>query len=190
MDGINLSKGERIAITKDKPGLVKLRAELSWDVNKSSGPAFDLDASAAILNANGKLLSKDHFVYFNNKKDPSGSVSSSGDNLTGAGDGADEIISIDLSKLPPDAAQIDFIVNIHDAVARRQNFGQVPKAKIEIKSDADNAVLAHYDLEENFSSETSIHPGSLYKKDGEWSFKAVGAGYTRNLNDFFTAYAA
>lgn len=192
MNQIVLTKGANVNLTKDNPGLDKIRCELSWDANPGTGPAYDLDASAAILNANGKLLGNDknNFIYFGNKKSPTGAVYSSGDNLTGAGDGPDETVFVELSKLPADATQVDLFVTIYQAAARRQNFGQVPKSGIALKDSRDGTVLAKYDLQENFSTETSIHIGSIYKSDSQWKFRAVGAGYAREIGDFFTAYAA
>ncbi len=191
MPELNMTKGERVSLTKDNPGLSVLRVELSWDAKKSGGGAdFDLDASAFLLNSNGKLAKDDNLVYFRNKVSPCASVKSSGDNLTGAGDGPDETLFVDLTKVPADVESIDFIINIYDAVARKQNFGQVPKAAIKIVEDGTNKVLANYDLEENFSAETSLHPATIYRKDGGWSFKAVGAGYQRDLGGYLSNYKA
>lgn len=192
MTSIVLTKGANVNLTKDNPGLDKLRCELSWDANPGTGPAYDLDASAVILNGNGKLLdaNQKNFVYFGNKKSPDGSVYSSGDNLTGAGEGPDETIFIELSKLPTTAEQVDIFVTIYEAGKRHQNFGQVPKSGISMKDDRNGTVLATYDLQESFSTETALHIGSIYKKDGEWKFRAVGAGYAREIGDFFAAYAA
>lgn len=187
---VNLTKGQNTNLTKDHPGLDKMRVELSWDANQGTGAAYDLDASAVILNANGKLLNSESFVFFNNKKSPTGAVWSSGDNLTGAGEGADETIFVELSKLPADAIQIDVFITIFEAAKRRQNFGSVKNAKVEVKDDRNGTVIAKYDLQEDFAPETGVHTASLYKKDGEWKFRAVGAGYAREIGDFFQAYAA
>lgn len=189
---IVLTKGANIDLTKTHPGLDKIACELSWDVNPGAGSAYDLDGSAAILTANGKLVGNDklNFVYFGNKKSPNGAVYSSGDNLTGAGDGADETIFIELSKLPADCEQIDVFVNIYQAKQRNQNFGQVPKAGIVVKDVRDGTVLAKYDLQDNYATETSVMVGSVYRKDGEWKFRAVGAGHQKEIGEFFQAYAA
>jgi tellurium resistance protein TerD len=189
-----LKKGERTSLTKENPGLRAVVVGLGWDSNSfSTGSAFDLDASAFVCRedkGNPKLISDKHFVFYGNKATPNESVKHSGDNLTGAGDGDDESIVVDLSKLEDTCSEISVIVTIYDAVARRQNFGQVRKSYIRIL-DADTQVeLARSDLEEDFSSATAVQFGSLYRKDGGWSFKSVCAGYEKGLTDFVKYYGA
>lgn len=191
--GISLEKGGRINLSKNTPGLTRVRLGLGWNANRyDTGHDFDLDASAFVckLNAAGepKLISDQHFVFYGNEADPQKATVHSGDCRTGEGDGDDESIVVDLTKLSADAAEISFIVTIHDCVARGQNFGQVSNSYIKIYDDVTGAELANYDLEEEFSTETAVQFGSLYKKDNQWSFKAVGAGYKLGLADFVVGY--
>ena len=180
---INLEKGQRQAI--DAP---KFTVGLGWDSNSSAtGEAFDLDASVFIVGANGKILSDNHFVYYNNTKSPDDSVIHTGDNLTGAGDGDDEQISVDLSKISADAVEICFVVTIHQADTRRQNFGQIRNSFIRI-IDNSNAELVKYELDEDFSIETAVEFGRIYKRNNEWKFEAVGSGMKGGLQDFLTKY--
>lgn len=180
---INLEKGQRQAI--DAP---KFTVGLGWDSNSSAtGEAFDLDASVFIVGANGKILSDNHFVYYNNTKSPDESVIHTGDNLTGAGDGDDEQIIVDLSKISPDAVEICFVVTIHQADSRRQNFGQIRNSFIRI-IDNTNTELVKYELDEDFSIETAVEFGRIYKRNGEWKFEAVGSGMKGGLQDFLTKY--
>ena len=190
---INLTKGGRINLDKSAPGLRVARLGLSWDANAfDTGTAFDLDASVFVCTTdaagNAKLLSDEHFVFYNNPASPEGAVKHSGDSRTGADAGDDESILVDFAKLPESAAEISIVVTIHEATARRQNFGQVRNSSIKLYDDATGTVIASYDLEEDYSNETAVQFGSLYKKDGAWLFKAVGAGYTRGLEDFVRAY--
>ena len=180
---INLEKGQRQAI--DAP---KFTVGLGWDSNSSAtGEAFDLDASVFIVGANGKILSDNHFVYYNNVKSPDESVIHTGDNLTGAGDGDDEQITVDLSKISADAVEICFVVTIHQADTRRQNFGQIRNSFIRI-IDSSNTELVKYELDEDFSIETAVEFGRIYKRNNEWKFEAVGSGMKGGLQDFLTKY--
>jgi len=180
---INLEKGQRQAI--DAP---KFTVGLGWDSNSSAtGEAFDLDASVFIVGANGKILSDNHFVYYNNTKSPDESVIHTGDNLTGAGDGDDEQITVDLSKIAADAVEICFVVTIHQADTRRQNFGQIRNSFIRI-IDSSNTELVKYELDEDFSIETAVEFGRIYKRNNEWKFEAVGSGMKGGLQDFLTKY--
>ncbi|MDK2126041.1 TerD family protein [Parachitinimonas caeni] len=187
---INLEKGGRINLSKTHPTLVKVRMGLGWDTKKfDTGSDFDLDVSVFVLTAASKLLSDQHFIFYNNLQTPDGAVRHAGDNRTGDAQGDDETIYIDLSRMPPNATEISFVATIHDAEARRQNFGQVQNSYIRLYNDATNEVIAQYKLEEEFSSETSLQFGSVYRNEtGEWLFKAVGAGYKRGLLDFVRAY--
>lgn len=181
---INLTKGGNINLTKTVPNATKFVFGLGWDKNRYDGAEFDADASAALLNAAGKLDGDSAFVFFNNQVDASGSVELSGDNRTGEGEGHDEEIVVDLGSVPATVETIRFAVTIYDAETRKQNFGQVENAYIEVINQADNSVVARYDLSEDFSVETCVVIGELYKKNGEWKFKAVGAGYGGGLEAY------
>lgn len=179
---ISLQKGQKIDLTKTNPGLTQIMVGLGWDVNKyDGGSEFDLDASAFLLNASGKAESDSDFVFYGNQKHPSGSVESKGDNTTGAGEGDDEQIMIDLSKVPANVDKIDFTVTIYDADKRNQNFGQVSNAYIRIVDNASGAELIRYDLSEDFSIETAVIAGELYRNGSEWKFNAIGSGFSGGL---------
>ena len=179
---ISLSKGQKVDLTKGKPGLSKLTVGLGWDTNKYDGQAnFDLDAAVFLLGANSKVQSDSDFVFYNNTRHSSGAVQHMGDNRTGAGEGDDEVIHIDLAAVPADIDKIDFTVTIHDAEARRQNFGQVSNAYIHVIDDAKGEELIRYDLGEDFSIETAVIVGELYRNAGEWKFNAIGSGFKGGL---------
>ncbi|HIC8757319.1 TerD family protein [Elizabethkingia anophelis] len=181
---INLQKGQRESIQSPK-----FIIGLGWDTNSTStGSAFDLDASAFILGENGKILSNQHFVFYNNLKSPNDAVVHTGDNLTGDGDGDDEQIIIDLSKIENEASEISIIVTIHDAIGRNQNFGQIRNSFIRIADESSNQELLKYELEEDFSIETAVEFGRVYRKNGEWKFEAVGAGMKGGLEDYLNKY--
>lgn len=188
---VNLTKGQRVDLTKTNPGVSKFCVGLGWDTNgTSTGGDFDLDASVFMLGQNGKLLSEQHFVFYNNTKSPGDAVVHSGDNRTGQGDGDDESILVDASKLGTDVDQLLFVVTIHEAAARNQNFGQVRNAFIRVLNDETNTELMKYDLSEDFSVETAMTFGRLYKKDGELKFEAVGAGQVGGLEQYLNQYKA
>ena len=179
---INLTKGQKIDLTKENPSLTKIMVGLGWDVNMFDGGAdFDLDASAFVCGANGKCTRDEDFVFYKNLTHPSGAVKHMGDNLTGEGDGDDEQIEVDLSKLPANIEKVAFTVTIYDADRRRQNFGQVSNAYIRIVDEATGSEIVHYDLGEDFSIETAIVVGELYKHNGNWKFNAIGSGYRGGL---------
>ena len=179
---INLFKGQKVDLTKGNPGLSKIIIGLGWDVNKyDGGSAFDLDAAAFMLTANGKVQNDSDFVFYNNLKHSSGSVQHMGDNLTGAGDGDDEQIKIDLSKVPANVEKIAFTVTIHEAEQRRQNSGQVSNAFIHVFNEVKNTDLIRYDLGEDFSIETAVVVAELYRSSGEWKFNAIGSGFQGGL---------
>jgi len=181
---INLQKGQRETINAPK-----FVVGLGWDANSSStGSSFDLDASVFILNENKKLVSDEHFVFYNNPKSPDEAVIHSGDNLTGAGDGDDEQIHVDLSKIASNAAEICIVVTIHEAEGRRQNFGQVRSSFIRIFDPVTNADLLKYELDEDFSIETAVEFGRIYKRNNEWKFEAIGAGMKGGLQDYLNKY--
>ncbi|MBC7566536.1 MAG: TerD family protein [Pedobacter sp.] len=181
---INLQKGQRENI--DAP---KFTIGLGWDTNSSStGSAFDLDASIFMLTENKKLVSDNHLVFYNNLKSPDDAVEHTGDNLTGDGDGDDEQIKVDLTKADAKVAEICVVVTIHDAEGRRQNFGQVRNSFVRIFDAATNEVLLKYELEEDFSIETAVEFGRIYKREGKWKFEAVGVGMKGGLQDYLNKY--
>lgn len=183
---INLQKGQRIEI-----GLSKVGVGLGWDPNESTGFDFDLDASAFMLGGNKKLPQDEYFVFYNNQKSPDGAVESSGDDLTGGNSdgGDDETLTVDLTKVDSRIEEIIFTVTIHDAIARKQNFGQVHNSYIRIYNAATNEEIARYDLDEDFSIETAVEFGRLYKRGSEWKFEAMGIGYKGGLQYFVDKYA-
>lgn len=180
---INLQKGQREALNTPK-----FTIGLGWDVNSTStGAQFDLDASVFIMGDNKKLLADEFFVFYNNLKSPDEAVEHTGDNLTGAGDGDDEQITVDLSKTDPRVTELSIVVTIHDADARKQNFGQVRNSFVRIV-DAGGTELLKYELEEDFSIETAVEFGRIYKRNNEWKFEAVGAGMRGGLQDYLNKY--
>jgi tellurium resistance protein TerD len=178
---ISLQKGQNVSLTKQAPGLKRVRFGLGWDARATDGAAFDLDASAFVLDASGKVLSDKHFVFYNNPRDPAGAVAHQGDNLTGAGAGDDEVLEVDLGLLTPDTAKVTFVVTIHDAETRKQNFGQVSNAYIRALNAEGEQEIARYDLSEDASIETAMIFGELYRHNDEWKFKAIGQGYAGGL---------
>ncbi len=179
---INLSKGQKVDLTKGNPSLKNLMVGLGWDVNAfDGGYDFDLDASAFVLGANGKCPTEKDFIFYGNLVHQSGAVEHMGDNLTGSGDGDDEQIVVDLSRIPQNIEKVAFTVTIYDADVRRQNFGQVSNAYIRIVDQATGQEVVHYDLGEDFSIETAIVVGELYKRNGDWKFNAIGSGFQGGL---------
>lgn len=179
---VNLTKGQKVDLTKGNPGLSKIIVGLGWDTNKYDGGAdFDLDAAAFLLGTNGKVASDSDFVFYGNLKHSSGGVEHMGDNLTGEGDGDDEQIKVNLSSVPAGIAKIGFTVTIYEAEERRQNFGQVSNAYIRIVDETSNTELIRYDLGEDFSIETAVVVGELYRNGSEWKFNAIGSGFRGGL---------
>ena len=179
---VSLQKGQKVSITKDNPGLSKVVVGLGWDVNQfDTGGDFDLDVAAFMLTDSGKVAKSEDFVFFGNLTHPSGSVQHMGDNLTGAGEGDDEQIKVNLSAVPANITKIAFTVTIYDADVRRQNFGQVNNAFIRIYNEMTGEELLRYDLGEDFSIETAAVFGELYKNGNEWKFNAIGSGYQGGL---------
>ncbi|AEW94819.1 MULTISPECIES: TerD family protein [Streptomycetaceae] len=178
---VSLSKGGNISLTKEAPGLTAVTVGLGWDVRTTTGTDFDLDASAIAVDATGRVHSDQHFVFFNNRSTPDRTIVHSGDNLTGAGDGDDEEIKVDLAGLPAAVAKVVFPVSIYDAGSRGQNFGQVRNAYIRVVNQADGAEIARYDLSEDAATETAMVFGELYRNGAEWKFRAVGQGYASGL---------
>ncbi|KAA2244432.1 TerD family protein [Chitinophaga agrisoli] len=181
---INLQKGQRQTINAPK-----FTIGLGWDANASStGTSFDLDASIFVMGDNKKILSDQHFIFYNNLVSPDGSVEHTGDNLTGEGSGDDEQIKIDLSKADSKITEICVVVTIHEAESRRQNFGQVRNSYIRIFDPSTNEVILKYELEEDFSIETAVEFGRIYKRNDEWKFEAVGVGMKGGLQDYLNKY--
>ena len=179
---ISLSKGQKVDLTKTNPGLTNVVVGLGWDTNKyDGGKDFDLDSSVFLLGENGKVPSESDFVFYNNTKGGNGSVIHTGDNRTGAGDGDDEAVEINLTNVPANIQRITFTITIHDAEARNQNFGQVSNAYVRIFNPASNQELIRFDLGEDFSIETALVVGELYRHNGEWKFSAIGSGYQGGL---------
>jgi tellurium resistance protein TerD len=182
---INLEKGQRVNV-----GLPKFTVGLGWDANSSStGEEFDLDASVFILGKNKKIVSDEYFVFYNNLTSPDGAVEHTGDNKTGEGDGDDESIKVDLSKINPAVAEICIVVTIHKAEERHQNFGQVRNSYVRIYNPDNNEELLKYELEEDFSVETAIEFGRIYERNGEWKFEAVGVGQKGGLDEYLKKYS-
>jgi tellurium resistance protein TerD len=178
---VSLSKGGNVSLSKEAPGLNKITVGLGWDARSTDGQAFDLDASAFLLNEGGRVRSDADFIFYNNKVGAGGAVNHQGDNKDGQGAGDDEAIAIELNALPADVSKISFAVTIHDGEGRRQNFGQVSNAYIRVLNAANGDVIARYDLSEDASLETSIIFGELYRHGAEWKFRAVGQGFKGGL---------
>lgn len=186
---LDLTKGHKMDLTKGTT-LTKVKIGLGWDVKAvvSTGVEFDLDAIAAAVNAEGKVTDNPGFVYFKNLSGLDGAITHSGDNLTGAGAGEDEIITIDLAKLPPDKQAVEITICIHDAVARNQNFGQVQNAFARVYNADTNEELAKFDLSEDYSASRSVKVGKVYRHNGEWKFEATGAGLPGTIVDLAASY--
>ena len=178
---VSLSKGGNVSLTKEAPGLSAVTVGLGWDVRTTTGTDFDLDASAIAVNSSGRVHSDGHFVFFNNRSAPDGTIVHTGDNVTGAGEGDDEQINVNLTVLPAEVEKIVFPVSIYDADNRNQNFGQVRNAFIRIVNQAGGAEIARYDLSEDAATETAMVFGELYRHGSEWKFRAVGQGYASGL---------
>ena len=179
---VNLQKGQKVDLTKGNPSLKKLIVGLGWDTNKYDGGAdFDLDAAAFLCGEDGRVHSDADFVFYNNLVHSSGCVEHTGDNLTGAGEGDDEVIKVDLERVPENISKISFTVTIFEADERRQNFGQVSNAYIHIFDEVTGTEILRFDLGEDFSIETAVVVGELYKNNGSWKFNAIGSGFQGGL---------
>ncbi|EKT4529613.1 TerD family protein [Pseudomonas asiatica] len=185
---LTLQKGGNLSLTKTDPSLTKIIVGLGWDPRSTDGTEFDLDASAFLLGANGKVRGEADFIFYNQLKSPDGSIEHTGDNRTGAGDGDDEVLKVDLSRVPADIDKIAFTVTIHDADTRKQNFGQVGGSFIRIANDVTGAEVVRYDLAEDASTETAMIFAELYRNNGEWKFRAVGQGYSGGLKALANSY--
>ncbi len=189
---VSLAKGQRVSLEKVAPGLSEVFIGLGWDVKSTdSGYDFDLDSSVFLLSANEKLISDSHFIFYNNltSPDPDKSVQHLGDNLTGVGEGDDEVIKINLKKVPADIQKIVVTVTIHEAQQRKQNFGQVHNAFMRVVNAETKQEAIRYDLVEDYSIETALIMTELYRKDGEWRLNAVGAGYQGGLQALLDRYS-
>ena len=182
---ISLVKGQKIDI-----GLSKISVGLGWNPNEGTGHDFDLDASAFMINANRIIPEDNYFIFYGNIDSPDGALHHTGDDPTGgnSAEGDDETIQVDISKINADIQEILFVVTIHDAAARKQNFGQVRNSYIRIVDDATDQEIAKYELGEDFSIETGIEFGRLYKRDNKWKFEASGIGYKEDLAFFLSKY--
>ncbi len=178
---LTLSKGQNLSLSKTDPGLKKIIIGLGWDPRATDGQEFDLDASAFLLTDTGKVRSDGDFIFYNQKTSTCGSVVHTGDNRTGEGDGDDEQVKVDLSKVPADVHRVVISVTIHDADQRRQSFGQVGNAFIRVVNEETGSEVVRYDLSEDYSTETAMVFGEIYRHSGEWKFKAVGQGYAGGL---------
>ncbi|MFO0609645.1 MAG: TerD family protein [Polyangiales bacterium] len=178
---VSLSKGGNISLSKEAPGLKAIVLGLGWDARATDGQSFDLDASAFLLNANGRVRSDADFIFYNQLRSADGAVEHTGDNTSGAGEGDDESIKVDLTRVAADIQRIAVTVTIHDAEARRQNFGMVSNAFIRVVNAVDQKEVARYDLSEDASTETAMIFGELYRHGNDWKFRAVGQGFAGGL---------
>ena len=185
---VSLSKGGNVSLTKKAPGLTEVVVGLGWDPRVTDGSEFDLDASVFIVGENGKVLNDGSFVFYNNKTSPDGNVVHQGDNRSGAGEGDDEQVNVNLSGFAPETKKLVFAVTIHEADARKQSFGQVSNAYIRVLNKADGKEIARYDLSEDASTETAMVFGELYSHNGEWKFKAIGQGFAGGLAPLASSY--
>lgn len=185
---ISLSKGGNVSLTKTEPGLKKAFIGLGWDVRVTEGTDFDLDASLFMVKEDGKVRSDSDFIFFNNLKSSDGSVEHMGDNLTGAGEGDDEVIKVDLEKIPADITKLVVGVTIHEAETRRQNFGMVSSSFIRIVNQDNNNEITRYDMSEDASTETAMLFGEFYRHSGEWKFRALGQGFSGGLGPMAKSY--
>lgn len=185
---LSLKKGGNVNLSKEAPGATKMRIGLGWSARAGSGAAFDLDASAFMLAANGKVRGDDDMIFYNQLTAKDGSVSHSGDNLTGDGDGDDETILIDFSKMAPGVDKISVCVTIHEALSRRQNFGMVDAAYVRCVNEDSGRKIARFDLSEDVSSETAMIFCEIYRHGGDWKFRAVGQGYKNGLGPLASSF--
>lgn len=189
---VSLTKGQRVSLEKVAPGLTEIFIGLGWDIKATdTGYDFDLDSSVFLLNSNEKLISDNHFIFYNNltSPDPDKSVQHMGDNLTGVGEGDDEVIKVNLKKVPNEVQKIVVAVTIHEAQQRSQNFGQIRNAFVRVVNAQTKLEVIRYDLVEDYSVETALIMAELYRKDGEWRLNAVGAGYQGGLQAILNRYS-
>ncbi|HEX8400933.1 MAG TPA: TerD family protein [Allosphingosinicella sp.] len=185
---VSLSKGGNVSLSKEEPGLTKILIGLGWDTRTTDGADFDLDASAFLLAAGDRVRSDGDFIFYNNLRSGDGSVEHTGDNRTGEGDGDDEALKVELTRVPADVQKIAVTVTIHDGESRRQSFGMVSNAFIRVVNDATGREIARYDLSEDASTETAMIFGEVYRHNAEWKFRAVGQGYKGGLGPLARNY--
>ncbi len=185
---ISLTKGGNVNLSKEAPTLTQMTVGLGWNPRATDGQAFDLDAIAFLVTEAGKVRNDQDFIFFNNLRSPDGSVEHTGDNRTGEGDGDDEVINVDLTKVPADVNKVIFCAVIYDGQTRKQNFGQVSNAYIRIVNAQGGSEVARYDLSEDSSTETAMVFGELYKNNNEWKFRAVGQGFAGGLGPLASSY--
>ena len=185
---ISLQKGGNVNLSKEAPGITKMIIGLGWDTRATDGAAFDLDGAIFLLNAAGKVRSDADFVFYNNLKSTDGSIAHSGDNTTGAGEGDDETVTIELANVPADVDKVAICVTIHDAETRKQNFGQVSKAFVRCVNANGNTEIARYDLSEDGSTEAAMVFGEVYRAGAEWKFRAIGQGFKGGLGPLAKNY--
>ncbi len=185
---ISLTKGGNINLSKEDPNLSKVLIGLGWDARSTDGAPFDLDASLFMVKADGKVPSDAYFIFYNQMRSPEGAVEHTGDNRTGAGEGDDEQILVTLSKVPPEIQRLVIAVTIYDAEARRQNFGQVSNAFVRLVNRDTEQEIVRFDLSEDYSTETAMIFGEIYRHGGDWKFRAVGQGYAGGLRALALAH--
>ena len=185
---LSLNKGGNLSLTKTDPNLTKLLIGLGWDERATSGAEFDLDASVFLINTAGKVRGDYDFIFYNQLKSDNGAVEHTGDNRTGEGDGDDEVVKVNLTQVPADVDKIVVTVTIHDAAARSQNFGQVANAFIRVVNEDTGTEVVRFDLAEDYSIETAMVFGEVYRHNGEWKFRAVGQGYSGGLQAMCQQY--
>ena len=185
---VSLSKGGNVNLSKEAPGLTHIKIGLGWDARATDGAAFDLDAVGFLLKADGKVVSDNSFIFYNNKTSECGSVIHLGDNQTGEGEGDDEAVTVDLAKVPSEVDKFVVAVTIHEAETRNQNFGQVSNAFVRVLNDSNNSEIARYDLSEDASVETAMIFGELYRHGSDWKFRAVGQGFAGGLGPLASSY--
>lgn len=185
---ISLSKGQNVSLSKTDPTLNHILVGLGWDARSSDGRPFDLDASMFMVNSNGKVPSDQYFIFYNQLTSPEGSVEHTGDNLTGDGDGDDESILVHLDQVPANIHALAIVVTIHDAEVRNQNFGQVSNAFVRLVNNENGQEIVRFDLSEDYSTETAMVFGEVYRRDGEWKFRAIGQGYSGGLHSLCLQY--
>ncbi len=185
---VSLKKGGNVSLSKEAPGLSKITIGLGWDPRVTDGAEFDLDASVFVCGEDGKVISDKHFIFYNNTKSPDGSIEHTGDNRSGEGEGDDEQVKIDLGAVPAEVKKLVFAVTIHDAASRSQNFGQVANAFMRVINQDGEKELARYDLSEDYSTETAMIFGEVYRRNDEWKFKAIGGGFEGGLGPLASSH--
>lgn len=185
---LSLKKGGNLSLSKEAPAMTVAHIGLGWDVRRTDGVDYDLDASLFLLDAQGKIIGEDGFIFYNQKESTCGSIVHQGDNRTGDGDGDDEVVKVVLAKVPEAIQKIVVAVTIHEAEKHGLNFGQIENAFVRVVDDANQNEVARYDLSEDASTETAMLFAELYRHNGEWKFRAVGQGYAGGLGAMARSY--